>query len=91
MREIGPSRGCTGNPVLPEIMVFLNWKSLFAMVLRVWLHDHFWFALTMIAIAAWRAGIGRLDGLPSGRASLACICQIITQALTYALMLAFFR
>ena len=86
MREIGP-RGVYGNPVLPDFMVFLNWKSL------PWFwygFNHFWFALIMIALApgllalafGWFAFRSRVTGV---------YLSIITQALTYALMLAFFR
>ena len=86
MREIGP-RGVYGNPVLPDFMVFLNWKSL------PWFwhgFNHFWFALLMIVLApgslalafGWFAFRSRVTGV---------YFSIITQALTYALMLAFFR
>jgi urea transport system permease protein len=86
MREIGP-RGVYGNPVLPDFMVFLNWKSL------PWFwygFNHFWFALIMIVLApgllalafGWFAFRSRVTGV---------YLSIITQALTYALMLAFFR
>ena len=86
MREIGP-RGVYGNPVLPDFMVFLNYKSL------PWFwhgFNHFWFALIMMALApallafafGWFAFRSRVTGV---------YLSIITQALTYALMLAFFR
>ena len=86
MREIGP-RGVYGNPVLPDFMVFLNYKSL------PWFwygFNHFWFALIMMAFApgslafvfGWFAFRSRVTGV---------YLSIITQALTYALMLAFFR
>ena len=86
MREIGP-RGVYGNPVLPDFMVFLNWTSL------PWFwhgFNHFWFALIMIALVpgllalafGWFAFRSRVTGV---------YFSIITQALTYALMLAFFR
>lgn len=86
MREIGP-RGVYGNPVLPDFMVFLNWTSL------PWFwhgFNHFWFALVMIALVpgllalafGWFAFRSRVTGV---------YFSIITQALTYALMLAFFR
>ena len=86
MREIGP-RGVYGNPVLPDFMVFLNWKSL------PWFwygFNHFWFALIMIVLVpglvalafGWFAFRSRVTGV---------YFSIITQALTYALMLAFFR
>jgi len=86
MRQIGP-RGVYGNPILPDFMVFLNWKSL------PWFwygFDHFWFALLMMMIVpgllalvfGWFAFRSRVTGV---------YFSIITQALTYALMLAFFR
>ncbi len=86
MREIG-ARGVYGNPVLPDFMVFLNWKSL------PWYwygFDHFWFAAAMVVLApgllalvfGWLTFRSRVSGV---------YLSIITQALTYALMLAFFR
>ena len=86
MREIGP-RGVYGDPILPDFMVFLNWKSL------PWFwygFNHFWFALLMMVLApgllalafGWFAFRSRVTGV---------YFSIITQALTYALMLAFFR
>lgn len=86
MREIGP-RGVYGDPVLPDFMVFLNWKSL------PWFwhgFNHFAFALLMVVVApgamawvfGWFAFRSRVTGV---------YFSIITQALTYALMLAFFR
>ena len=86
MREIGP-RGVYGDPVLPDFMVFLNWKSL------PWFwhgFNHFAFALLMVVLVpgllalafGWFAFRSRVTGV---------YFSIITQALTYALMLAFFR
>ena len=86
MREIG-SRGVYGNPLLPDFMVFLNWKEL------PWYwhgFDMFWFAALMVILApgilallfGWLAFRSRVTGV---------YLSIITQALTYALMLAFFR
>ena len=86
MREIGP-RGVYGDPVLPDFMVFLNWKSL------PWFwhgFNHFAFALLMMMLVpgvlalafGWFAFRSRVTGV---------YLSIITQALTYALMLAFFR
>ena len=86
MRQIG-SRGVYGNPVLPDFMVFLNWKEL----PWFWLgFNHFWFALLMMALApallalvfGWLAFRSRVTGV---------YLSIMTQALSYALMLAFFR
>jgi urea transport system permease protein len=86
MRQIG-ARGVYGDPVLPDFMVFLNWKQL------PWYwygFDHFAFALLLMALApgllafvfGWLAFRSRVTGV---------YLSIITQALTYALMLAFFR
>jgi urea transport system permease protein len=86
MRQIG-SRGVYANPVLPDFMVFLNWKEL------PWYWaglDHFWFAAIMILLVpgllafvfGWFAFRSRVTGV---------YLSIITQALTYALMLGFFR
>ncbi|OYU47868.1 MAG: urea ABC transporter permease subunit UrtC [Rhizobiales bacterium PAR1] len=86
MRQIG-TRGVYGNPVLPDFMVFLNWKEL------PWFwygFDMFPFALLMVLLApgilafifGWFAFRSRVTGV---------YLSIITQALTYALMLAFFR
>src|SRR5207302_3177371 len=85
MRQIG-TRGVYGDPVLPDFMVFLNWKSL------PWFwygFNHFGWALLMIVAApaalafffGWFAFRSRVSGV---------YLSIITQALTYALMLAFF-
>jgi urea transport system permease protein len=86
MRQIG-ARGVYGDPVLPDFMVFLNWKEL------PWFWHGFemlWFALLMVALVpgllafalGWFAFRSRVTGV---------YLSIITQALTYALMLAFFR
>src|SRR5580658_1399004 len=86
MRQIG-RRGVYGDPVLPDFMVFLNYKSL------PWFwhgFNHFPLALAMVALVpgllalvfGWFAFRSRVTGV---------YLSIITQALTYALMLAFFR
>src|SRR5215472_8017093 len=86
MRQIGP-RGVYGDPILPDFMVFLNWKSL------PWFwygFNHFPFAVAMMILVpavlalvfGWFAFRSRVTGV---------YFSIITQALTYALMLAFFR
>ncbi len=86
MRQIG-TRGVYGDPLLPDFMVFLNWKEL------PWFWqgmDQFWFAAIMIVLApgllayafGWLAFRSRVTGV---------YLSIITQALTYALLLAFFR
>jgi urea transport system permease protein len=86
MRQIG-TRGVYGDPVLPDFMVFLNWQEL------PWYwhgFDLFWFAALMVIVVpgllafvfGWFAFRSRVSGV---------YLSIITQALTYALMLAFFR
>jgi urea transport system permease protein len=86
MRQIG-ARGTYGNAELPDFMVFLNWDHL------PWYwhgFQSFGFALLMIVLVpgllamvfGWLAFRSRVSGV---------YLSIITQALTYALMLAFFR
>lgn len=86
MRQVG-TRGVYGDPLLPDFMVFLNWTEL------PWFwsgFDMFWFAAAMVIVApgllamvfGWLAFRSRVTGV---------YLSIITQALTYALMLAFFR
>ncbi len=86
MREIGP-RGVYANPVLPDFMVFLGWKHL----PWYWFgFDHFGVAVVaamvvpaiLAGVFGWLAFRSRVSGV---------YLSIITQALTYALMLAFFR
>ncbi len=86
MRQIG-DRGVYGNPELPDFMVFLNWNEL------PWFwqgFDMFWFAMLMVLfvpgllafVFGWLAFRSRVTGV---------YLSIITQAMTYALLLAFFR
>ncbi len=86
MRQIG-DRGVYGHPILPDFMVFLNWEAL------PWYwygFDQFWFAALMVLLVpgalaflfGWLAFRSRVSGV---------YFSIITQALTYALLLAFFR
>ncbi|AVT77760.1 urea ABC transporter permease subunit UrtC [Rhodopseudomonas palustris] len=86
MRQIG-TRGVYANPTLPDFMVFLNWKEL------PWYwygFDMFWFAAVMVLLVpgllafcfGWLAFRSRVTGV---------YLSIITQAMTYALLLAFFR
>ena len=85
MREIG-ERGVYGNPVLPDFMVFLNWENL---PWYWWGFDSFIFSILMVLLIpgllaivfGWFAFRSRVTGV---------YLSIITQALTYALMLAFF-
>ena len=86
MRQIG-DRGTYGDPILPDFMVFLSWDSL------PWYwygFDMAWFAFAMVLLApgalalvfGWLAFRSRVTGV---------YLSIITQAMTFALMLAFFR
>ena len=86
MRQIG-ERGVYGDPILPDFMVFLNWQEL------PWYwhgFDMFYFAMFWVLAApgllalvfGWLAFRSRVTGV---------YLSIITQALTYALMLAFFQ
>ena len=86
MRQIG-DRGVYGDPVLPDFMVFLNWKAL------PWFwhgFDLFWFAALMAilvpGVLAFAFGYLAFRSRVTG-----VYLSIITQALTFALMLAFFR
>lgn len=86
MRQIG-DRGVYGHPELPDFMVFLNWQKL----PWYWLgFDQFWFMLLMIALVP--GGLAFMFGWLAFRSRVSGVYfSIITQALTYALMLAFFR
>jgi urea transport system permease protein len=86
MRQIG-TRGVYAHPILPDFMVFLNWKEL---PWFWWGFDWFPFAALMVLLVpgalafvfGWFAFRSRVTGV---------YLSIITQALTYALMLGFFR
>jgi urea transport system permease protein len=86
MRQIG-TRGVYAHPVLPDFMVFLNWKEL---PVAWWGFDWFGYAVVMMLLApgvlafafGWLAFRSRVTGV---------YLSIITQAMTYALLLAFFR
>jgi len=86
MRQIG-DRGVYGNPLLPDFMVFLNWDAL---PWYWWGMSSFPFAMLMALFVpgllafcfGWLAFRSKVTGV---------YLSIMTQALTYALMLAFFR
>lgn len=86
MRQIG-TRGVYGNAELPDFMVFLNWSEL------PWYwygFDKFWFAAIMVFLVPGL--LAYLFGLFAFRSRVSGVyLSIITQALTFALMLAFFR
>jgi urea transport system permease protein len=86
MRQIG-TRGVYQNPLLPDFMVFLQYQEL---PWFWWGFDHFVWAAAMIMLVpgvfalvfGWLAFRSRVTGV---------YLSIITQAMTYALWLAFFR
>ena len=86
MRQIG-TRGVYGHPILPDFMVFLNWHELPFYWYGL---QHFAYALVLVLavpgllafVFGWLAFRSRVTGV---------YFSIITQALTFALMLGFFR
>jgi len=86
MRQIG-TRGVYADPILPDFMVFLNYKEL---PLYWYGFQSFPYAALMVLLVpgalafvfGWFAFRSRVTGV---------YLSIITQALTYALMLGFFR
>ncbi len=85
MRQIG-TRGVYGNAELPDFMVFLNWKEL----------PWYWYGFDAFPFAAsWSSGArraGPVFGWFAFRSRVTGVyLSIITQAMTFALMLAFFR
>ena len=86
MRQIG-TRGVYADPILPDFMVFLNWHDL---PVYWYGFQHFAYAALMVVLVpgllafvfGWFAFRSRVTGV---------YLSIITQALTYALMLGFFR
>jgi urea transport system permease protein len=86
MRQIG-TRGVYGNPNLPDFMVFLGWKEL------PWYWYGFsWFGFAMLMAVVVPAVLAGLFGWLAFRSRVTGVyLSIITQALTYALLLAFFR
>jgi urea transport system permease protein len=86
MRQIG-GRGVYAHPILPDFMVFLNWTEL---PFYWYGFQSFPYAMLMVLLVpgalafvfGWFAFRSRVTGV---------YLSIITQALTFALMLAFFR
>jgi len=86
MRQIG-TRGVYGDPIRPDFMVFLNWPEL---PVYWYGFNHFVYAALMVLLVpgvlafvfGWFAFRSRVTGV---------YLSIITQALTYALLLGFFR
>src|SRR6202166_4846146 len=86
MRQIG-TRGVYADPIRPDFMVFLNWPEL---PVYWYGFNHFAYAVLMVVLVpgvlacvfGWFAFRSRVTGV---------YLSIITQALTFALTLAFFR
>ncbi len=86
MRQIG-TRGVYAHPILPDFMVFLNWPDL---PVYWYGFQYFPYAALMVVLVpgllafvfGWFAFRSRVTGV---------YLSIITQALTFALMLGFFR
>lgn len=86
MRQIG-ARGVYANPILPDFMVFLNWPEL---PIYWYGFQHFAYAMLMVMLVpgalafvfGWFAFRSRVTGV---------YLSIISQAMTFALMLGFFR
>ncbi|TVR80932.1 MAG: urea ABC transporter permease subunit UrtC [Rhodospirillales bacterium] len=86
MRQVG-DRGVYGHPVLPDFMVFLNWNEL----PWYWLgFDSFPFAMLMVLLVP--GALAFVFGFLAFRSRVSGVYfSIISQAMTFALMLAFFR
>ncbi|ABK43539.1 amino acid/amide ABC transporter membrane protein 2, HAAT family [Magnetococcus marinus MC-1] len=86
MRQIG-DRGVYGNPELPDFMVFLNWHEL-----PWYWHGFEWFAFAALMVLVVPGLLALVFGWFAFRSRVTGVyLSIITQAMTYALLLAFFR
>ncbi|KMO33531.1 amino acid ABC transporter permease [Methylobacterium variabile] len=86
MRQIGP-RGVYGNPILPDFMVFLNYKEL-----PWYWHGFDWFPFAAVMVLLVPGILAFVFGWLAFRSRVTGVyLSIITQAMTFALMLAFFR
>jgi urea transport system permease protein len=86
MRQIG-ARGVYSNPILPDFMVFLGWHEL-----PWYWHGFNWFAFAAVMVVLVPGLLALVFGWLAFRSRVSGVyLSIITQALTYALLLAFFR
>jgi len=86
MRQIG-TRGVYANPILPDFMVFLNWHDL-----PLYWYGFNWFVYAALMILAVPGLLAFVFGWFAFRSRVTGVyLSIITQAMTYALMLGFFR
>jgi urea transport system permease protein len=86
MRQIG-TRGVYADPTLPDFMVFLNWKHL-----PVYWYGFQYFPYAALMVALVPGALAFVFGWFAFRSRVTGVyLSIITQALTFALMLGFFR
>jgi len=86
MRQIG-SRGVYADPILPDFMVFLNWKEL-----PVYWYGFQYFPYAVLMVVLVPGALAFVFGWFAFRSRVTGVyLSIITQALTFALMLGFFR
>src|SRR5947209_452777 len=86
MRQIG-TRGVYADPVLPDFMVFLNWPEL-----PVYWYGFDWFAYAALMVVLVPGVLAFVFGWFAFRSRVTGVyLSIMTQALTFALMLGFFR
>jgi urea transport system permease protein len=86
MRQIG-NRGVYAHPVLPDFMVFLNWPEL-----PIFWYGFDWFLYAALMVVLVPGVLAFVFGWFAFRSRVTGVyLSIITQALTFALMLGFFR
>jgi urea transport system permease protein len=86
MRQIG-ARGVYANPILPDFMVFLNWPEL-----PVYWYGFQYFAYAALMVLLVPGLLAFVIGWFAFRSRVTGVyLSIITQAMTYALLLGFFR
>jgi len=86
MRQIG-TRGVYADPILPDFMVFLNWKQL-----PVYWYGFQFFPYAALMVVLVPGALAFVFGWFAFRSRVTGVyLSIITQALTFALMLGFFR
>src|ERR1700733_10028701 len=86
MRQIG-TRGVYADPILPDFMVFLNWKEL-----PVYWYGFQYFPYAVLIVVLVPGALAFVFGWFAFRSRVPGVyLSIITQALTFALMLGFFR
>jgi urea transport system permease protein len=86
MRQIG-TRGVYAHPILPDFMVFLNWPEL-----PFYWYGFNWFGYAALMIVLVPGLLAFVFGWFAFRSRVTGVyLSIITQAMTFALMLGFFR